>query len=134
MKKMQDENCALILEKIVFDKILFTRKDFTSESVPSFSFQINSYKKNNENVYKITIIAYVEKEKEYNVEISISGFFSINTNMDLSDNDIGDLINKNAVAILMPYIRSEISIITAQPGMECVVMPPINIEAMLKNS
>ena len=134
MKKMQDENCALILEKIVFDKIFFTRKDFTSESVPSFSFQINSYKKNNENVYKITIIAYVEKEKEYNVEISISGFFSINTNMDLSDNDIGDLINKNAVAILMPYIRSEISIITAQPGMECVVMPPINIEAMLKNS
>jgi len=44
------------------------------------------------------------------------------------------LINKNAVAILMPYVRSQLSLITAQPGMECIVMPPINVSAMMEKS
>ena len=33
----------------------------------------------------------------------------------------------------MPYLRSEISLLTAQPGMECIVLPPFNINKMVKN-
>lgn len=44
------------------------------------------------------------------------------------------IIQQNAVAIVMPYIRSEVSLLTAQPGLETVVLPPFNIVEMMNNS
>lgn len=41
------------------------------------------------------------------------------------------LLQQNAVAIIMPYIRSEVSILTAQPGMDTVVLPPLNTVELL---
>jgi preprotein translocase subunit SecB len=32
----------------------------------------------------------------------------------------------------MPYIRSEVSLLTAQPGIEPVVIPPFNVVEMMK--
>lgn len=122
----------MTLENMVFDRISFVRKDFQSDEEPTFSFQISSGKKNDEDIYKVTIELKVEKDKEYDIEISLSGFFSINAEGELEEGYIRSLINKNAVAILMPYLRSELSLLTAQPGMECIVMPPINISAMME--
>lgn len=132
MKKMRDESCALTLENMVFDRISFVRKDFHSDEEPKFSFQISSGKKNDEDIYKVTIELMVEKDKEYDIEISLSGFFSINVDVEAEEGYVRSLINKNAVAILMPYMRSELSLLTAQPGVECIVMPPININAMME--
>ena len=42
------------------------------------------------------------------------------------------LISKNTVAILMPYLRSQVSLLTAQPEVECVVLPAFNINKMLE--
>ncbi len=43
------------------------------------------------------------------------------------------LVTKNAIAILMPYLRSEVSLLTAQPGIECVVLPAFNINKILED-
>lgn len=134
MKRIYDESCVLTLENIVFDKICFVRKDFKSDKEPTFSFEISVGKRNDEDIYKVTIIMTVEKEKEYEIEISLSGFFSINTNALDENADISELISKNTVAILMPYMRSELSLLTAQPGMECIVMPPINVNTMMERA
>ena len=40
----------------------------------------------------------------------------------------------DAVAILMPYLRSELTLLTAQPEMESVVLPPFNINKMLEQA
>lgn len=134
MKSMREENCVLTLEDMVFDKISFVRKGFESDSEPIYSFEISARKKNNADIYKVTIIMSVKKEREYDIEISLSGFFSIN-NSALEDGiDIPELISKNTVAILMPYMRSELTLLTAQPGMESIVMPPININAMMEQA
>ena len=134
MEKIYDENCVLTLEDIVFDKISFSRKDFKSDREPTFSFEISAGKRADEDVYKVTILMSVEKEKEYEIEISLSGFFSINTGALDENIDISELISKNTVAILMPYMRSELSLLTAQPGMECIVMPPINVNTMMEHA
>ena len=42
------------------------------------------------------------------------------------------LINKNAGAILMPYLRSELTLLTAQPDTDSVVLPIFNINKMLE--
>ena len=50
----------------------------------------------------------------------------------MEDKIVQDLINKNAVAILMPYLRSELTLLTAQPDTDSVVLPPFNINKMLE--
>ncbi|MCD7834555.1 MAG: protein-export chaperone SecB [Lachnospiraceae bacterium] len=37
-----------------------------------------------------------------------------------------DIINKNTVAIMFPFIRSQVTLLTSQPGMQPVILPPIN--------
>lgn len=44
-----------------------------------------------------------------------------------------ELIERNAIAIMFPYVRSYISILTTQPGMTPIVLPAMNIVAMLND-
>lgn len=43
------------------------------------------------------------------------------------------MLDKNTIAIMFPYIRSYISIITTQPGMAPIVLPAMNINAMIND-
>lgn len=122
---------SLILDKLVFDKIEFNRLDFSSES--DFNFEIQSkFAKSKNEVYRVTLLFKGEKPKEYNLEISLTGFFTFNEDHDLSEELKEVLITKNAVAMIMPYLRSEVSLLTAQPGVECVVLPAFNINNMFE--
>ena len=107
--KQYDEQCALILDKLVFNKISFERKDWKTEGEPKFSLKINTSTVNDESIYRVTVILFVNKENEYDIEINLSGYFLVNKNIDCNNINIMDLINQNAVAILIPYIRSELS-------------------------
>ena len=44
------------------------------------------------------------------------------------------LIRQNAVAILFPYLRSQVSLLTTQPGVEPVILPPLNIAKMVEQA
>ena len=44
-----------------------------------------------------------------------------------------DMLEKNTIAIMFPYIRSYISSITTQPGMSPIVLPAMNIVAMVND-
>ena len=43
------------------------------------------------------------------------------------------IITKNTMAILFPYLRAQATLMTSQPDMEPVVLPVININALLQN-
>ena len=72
-----------------------------------------------------------KKLEEYTFEISLSGFFSIEADEELTEDLKNTLITKNSIAILMPYLRSEVSLLTAQPEVDCVVLPAFNVNNML---
>lgn len=40
----------------------------------------------------------------------------------------------NAIAILYPYVRAVVSTITAQAGIDTIVLPTVNVAAMLLNN
>lgn len=130
MKK--EVNSVLHLDKLVFEKIEFKRTGMKNNTEIEFRLQVVVNKKQDEEVYKVTLILAGNKEKEYTLDITLSGFFSFNENEELDENFKKSLINKNAVAIIMPYMRSQVSLITAQPEVECVVMPPFNIVGMME--
>lgn len=128
----QDARSVLKLEKLVFDKLLFERKGFSSENNFEFNMESQISKRSNEEIYKVTLILHGKKPDEYIMEISLTGFFSFGTDASISDEDKKELISKNTLAILMPYLRSEVSILTAQPEVECIVLPPFNINMVLE--
>lgn len=127
----QDIKSVLKLEKLVFDKLLFERKGFLSKSDFQFALESKISQRENEDVYKVTLILRGTKNDEYAMEISLSGFFAFSSDASLSASAKKELISKNTVAILMPYLRSEVSILTAQPETECVVLPPFNINNLM---
>ena len=128
-----DFKSVLKLERLVFDKIHFERLGFKNDNQLNYRFESNVAKKNDGEIYRVTLIYRGNKEDEYSIEISLTGFFSFQSDEDISDETKSHLVNVNAVYILMPYLRSQISLVTAQPEMDCVVLPPFNINNMLQS-
>lgn len=83
-------------------------------------------------MHRVTLVLKGEKKEEYNLIISLSGFFKVEKEDSVNDEMVQNLINKNAVAIMMPYLRSELTLLTAQPDTDSVVLSPFNINAMLE--
>ncbi len=81
-----------------------------------------------ENQYEITLaVRLKEKNDQINVYVKSKAHF-------ITQQENTPLIEKNTIAIMFPYIKSHISTITSQPGMMPIVLPPINIAAMLKDN
>lgn len=131
-EKMSDFNSILILQKMVFDKIEFERKGFKNAEELKFGLQVQIGLDEND-TYKVTLVLNGTKQDEYNIVISLSGFFKVEGQEKIGDKIVQNLINKNAVAILMPYLRSELTLLTAQPDTDSVVLPPFNINKMFGN-
>ncbi len=80
-----------------------------------------------EDGYEIVLNTTVSDENE-NIYVNVKGkamFRTQQKNM--------DMLEKNTIAIMFPYIRSYISIITTQPGMPPIVLPAMNIIAMIND-
>lgn len=121
--------CSLELEKLVFDEMQFVRIGFEHNDEMKMSLELNIGTNDSDSLRKkVTITFNGFKDDEYNIMVKASGYFKISSEAD------EELIRNNAVAIIMPYIRSEISLLTAQPGMEPIVLPPMNIVEMLKSA
>ena len=124
-----ENNCILKLNHLLFDEITFNRVNFKSENdlQVEFGFAFNK-RENGEFVSSIRIIG--TKKDEYNFVVRVSGYFQISETVE----DSNILIQQNAIAIVFPYIRSQISLLTAQPEVDPVILPPMNIAQMVKES
>ena len=125
---MGDYSSILTLKRIFFEKIEFERKGFKNNNELKFSLQVQ-IGKNKDNIYKVTLVLDGDKKEEYELKISLTGLFEIQNSDALSD-VTQSLIDKNAVAILMPYLRSEVTLLTAQPDTDSVVLPAFNINKL----
>lgn len=124
---------VLKLDKIVFDKIEFNRLGFQNDKELQLEIQSNISQRRDTDIYRVTLVLKGKKPEEYTLEISLSGFFSIEVDDELTEDLKNTLVTKNSVAILMPYLRSQVSLLTAQPGVDCVILPAFNINNMLDN-
>ena len=130
---MNKVTSALVLEKLVFENILFNRNGFKNDNEIDFEMEVQ-IGVNEDKFYKVTLMLKGDKKDEYEFEVKLAGIFSFEVDEEVNDVQKHDLISKNAVAIMMPYLRSEVSLLTAQPETECVVLPPFNINKMLEQS
>lgn len=122
---------------ISFDGIILVKEDFWRNfDVPSdtnvdLKFEANnSINNNHATVEIVTSLRLVHGEDDVlTLESKFIGFFST-----IDDNEnmtIEDYINNNAAALMFPYIREHISSITGRSGIKPVMLPPVNLMAIL---
>lgn len=83
-------------------------------------------------LFKVEVVLIGEKKDEYKIRIVLDGIFGFISDGTVDAELKNRLIQTNAVAILLPYLRSEVSILTAQPDTESVVLPPLNVNELFK--
>lgn len=120
---------VLKLQHMVFDEICFEREGFPQDAEQGLSIGFGrTVKKIEDGCYRVALAAKAVKEKEYTVTVKLSGYFEIEE----TEPDRETILNENAVAILFPYLRAELTLITSQPEVEPLVLPAVNINAMMK--
>ena len=132
MEKKKNIQSVLHLERLLFDKIEFKRLGFSSENELKLEIQSNIAQRQDAEVYRVTLSLRGNKPEEYVFLFCLTGYFTIENALELSEDLKNTLVTKNATAILMPYLRSEVSLLTAQPGMQCVVIPVLNVNNLLE--
>ena len=130
-KMKDDARSALKMDHIVFDRIRFDRKGFQNSTSKEISFKARAkIEQAAEDQYSVTLFVSAEKKLEYIAEVQITGYCMIDDNHPQKET----LLNENAIAILFPYVRAELSLITAQPETDPIVLPTMNISAMFKRN
>lgn len=65
------------------------------------------------------------------LESKFVGFFSIDENE--KNMDLDNYMKINSAALMFPYIREHITTITAKAGINPIMLPPLNLIAILNN-
>lgn len=109
----------LIFDSNILPKITLTKKIETNDDVDSY----------------VTLAIKLIADAAYSLSLSIVGIFSV-SDEDEKKIDISKevLLEKNAISILFPYLRSQITLLTSQPSFQPIVLPPININALFDDN
>ena len=128
---MNDEinNCVLKLEHLLFDELHFERCGFQNENPVHYRFGYNFEMRGTAELIAHILIEG-KKDDEYNVTVRASGYFILNEESHYDRL----MLRQNASAIVFPYMRSQLSLLTSQPEVEPLVLQPFNIAQMVKES
>lgn len=124
---------VLRLNNLYYEELFFKRNSnsIANDKVNiSASFEVNEI---TDLKYEVKLKLRLEDEdKLFEVRVVLVGNFEIAAEFPKEQRDI--LIQKNTVAIMFPYVRSQVTLITSQPGMEPIIIPPININALIEKA
>ena len=107
---------ALQINTVVFDELSFHREGFENEgtNVQTNLDVTKQVIKLSDGKYRVIVLVTATRKDEY-----------------VENKDA--LLNSNAVAILFAYVRSQLTLLTAQPGTTPIVLPVVNIVKMIEN-
>ena len=134
---MEERNRAISSLKFngyIVNQVNFIRNEQTKNNSESWelSFEIKNDTKINEekNKMSISLLLDIFKDVEnapFYMNAKITGFFEMAGEEDITRYEA------NAIAIMYPYLRAIISTYTASANINPLILPAINVNAMLKN-
>lgn len=117
----------LLLKNLYFNKINFVRD---TELPTNFTTRFSTQFKEISSVdIEVKLFCKITSNTEFALDIELVGCFENNE----EDQTIKEEINKvNTLAIMFPYLRAEVSLVTAQPNFPTIDLPVVNINALLE--
>lgn len=119
---------------IILSDINFNRKpNIPNDLEIKVNFLADRITNDKNGTIKITTELKMEKDTELFVELKMEhiGLFSIDSNENMA---MEEFLKCNGPALMFPYIRECVTDITCKAGMNPVILPPMNIVAMIKDN
>jgi preprotein translocase subunit SecB len=138
----QSKNIQSILRfsRVTLDKVVYERFDDVRDKGGGLPLVFNcgyAVANENPNKVKVTIEVSTNNDEKNGVifDVAMTGYFYI----DEQDQEINQelkesLLKRSTYTILFPYLRSFITTLTAHSGEKPIIIPPINILALIDDS
>lgn len=122
---IEEIKSELKMDNLYFSKCSIERKQVISNGKLKMSLEkdINQVA---EHMYSVELQFEASKE-DLSILIIANATFTLEAN-DFSLEE--KIIEHNTVAIMFPFVRSQVTLMTSQPGMQPIVVPPINTAKM----
>lgn len=124
----------LKLDRLAFREIHYSRnlEDFPAKTEYEMNFnrEISANEDNTHFIVSLTANVWSKSDRSTNLRITLTGFFCCECEDDATKQE---LVRYNTVAILFPYLRSQISLVTVQPDSPPITFQPVNIISLFKD-
>ena len=123
----------LQLEKLFFEDVQYKRS--LGEERKSINYEMNFNREISGSPdgihFKVSLVANVwsKEDQEIQLRIALTGLFICDCENEALKQE---LVRYNTVAIMFPYLRSQISLVSTQPDMPPITIPPMNIVGLFK--
>jgi len=131
---MNDNRLASFqFERYSIDEIQLVRHEkFEEAAEGKMKFNISVCEGEDPNRLKLILNIEVD-QNNINLSLTISGFFCFSDDTELPGSEKIKLIKMNGVAILLPYARSVVSMLTALDSPNAIVLPLMNVFEFMKD-
>lgn len=122
---IKDMRSNLQMKDFYFSRFSFVRDKVIKDGELNVDLQKNIISKG-DHEYNIILTTTIEKD-DMNIELVAEAQFLYESD-DYSREE--SIININTVAIMFPFIRSQVTLLTSQPGMIPIILPAINTQKL----
>lgn len=125
------EKTVIFLQKYELEEIIMSRNVTESDlekDILNLDAKVALTEDKKQGAVKL-IVSLADRVHKKKIKATITGFFDINT-----EENISDILYVNGTAILYPYLRSIVSVVSALDSSEAMVLPTINVLELMKNS
>ena len=136
---MDTKECKSILQMndLYFSKILFenNKRKTRGETKVNVAYNIiGDIDKQDTNKVKVQIDLNISSDEEcLSLVLQTIGVFEIDAkNIDDAAKDF--ILKRNTISIMFPFIRSQVALITTQPGMQPIMLQPIDVNALVEKT
>lgn len=130
MRALLQFNSFKVLE-MAYKSSFLTNFDETVS--PEFSIQIGLNEDDSRQAIVQLAVEIGDQSEEDYLKVVIAGYFTFEADDEVDDDIIYNYYELNGTAILFPYLRSIVSDLTSKGEDSPIILPTINIPALLKS-
>ena len=132
MEITKSEQSFLHLKNLYFSDFSFQntgnhRDPRDAEQKPAMKFSA-AVSADTNNAFTVRLKISIKEDSAYTLSCSLVGVFEVDDGL----TEGNAYLQNNAVAIMFPYLRSQITLLTSQPGMRPIIIPALNINKLLQ--
>ncbi len=119
------------MKKVFIHDMYFKRKEEVAFEKANTTIK-RSIKRLEDDSYEVFLTMKIEDNQNgMELGVTVCGIFELKDEEDASIRKA--VISKNTLSILFPYLRSQVTLLTAQPDMKPIVLPAVNINSLLEH-
>jgi preprotein translocase subunit SecB len=126
----------LKLDKIYIKEITF-RREVVMPDWDNSNIEMGIHTKvTDDNRIVVSVRVDIKKEEFADAVIlnmTTVGIFHLDGDGDFSEDVVKNVVKTNTVAILFPFIRSQLALVTSQPDLGQVTLPPLNVQSIIQD-